>query len=395
MSGFGLGFGFGFYDFYDSDYSSDANGSFGNAQFVGGLGTDLFLSGNVGSYRYDGFGFYNDANDFFKFELLSARSVVVKSNENDVTVRLYDDRRRYLGRLEEDGYGGDYARAQGDKTGLAISLSPGNYYLRVSSDDATSYRINVDAAPDGDYRLADARRLDQLDCSKTVGGQVGQLDLGDSYRFRPGRSGPFTLSQTGGPRRVELQLYDDDQNLLASSAQVRRSLQDDRDYYLRVAATNASADQSYRVTLAPNPVYQGTRRADRLTGCADNEIFRGLAGSDRLTGRKGDDQLLGGADNDRLAGDAGNDRLSGGSGFDRLIGGSGRDIFVLGGSDGDLIRDFQLGIDRLELPSPLTFSDLSLTQQGQTVVLRVGDSNLANLMGIQVGQLSASDFFSL
>ena len=404
MSAFG--FGFGFYNFYDSDNNSDANGSFSNAQFLGNLRSDLNISGSVGGYSYYGlgFGYYSDYNDYFEFELSDDRNVVIKSDDNDVTVRLYDNQRRYIGRLDEDSYGGDYARADGYAEGLAVSLSQGNYYLRVSGgSDFTSYEIDFDAKSDDDYRLDDAQQLGTLNSSKRISGQIGELDFGDSYRFRPGRSGSFTIGQSGSQsdsqsgnlpnRRSELRLYDDDQDLIATgTAQLRRSLETDRDYYLRVAATDPQASQDYRLTLTPNPIYRGTSRADQLRGSADDEIFRGLAGDDQLIGQKGADQLLGGADDDQLQGDAGDDRLDGGSGFDSLSGGKGRDLFVLGGNDGDRIRDFQNGIDRLELPTSLTFSDLSLVQQGQNVALQVGNSTLANLIGVQATQLDASDF---
>ena len=395
MSDFGFGFGFyDFYSFYDSDNASDSNGSFGDAQFVGSLRSDFSLSGNVGGYGY-GFGYYSDFNDYFEFELLDNRNVVIKTDETDITVALYDHQQRYLGSLNEDGYGGDYARSKGDEVGLAVSLSQGNYYLRVNGgSNFTDYKIDLNAASDDDDRLNDAQRLGTLDCSKRLSGQVGQLDFGDSYRFRPGRSGTFTISQTdnlNNKRRPELRLYDDNQDLIATgSAQIRRSLADDRDYYLRVAAEDAEASQSYRVTLTPNSVYQGTSRDDRLQGCADDDILRGFAGNDQLIGQKGADQLLGGADDDRLQGDAGNDRLEGGGGFDSLSGGKGRDIFVL--RDNDRIRDFQDGLDRLELPKQLTFGDLSITQQGRNLALRFGDRDLASLVGLQATQLDASDF---
>jgi len=393
MSAFGFGFGF-----YDSDYSSDSNGSFSNAQFLGQLDSGLTISGTVGGYSYYGLGlgYYSDYNDYFEFELLDDRNLVIKSDETDVTVRLYDSQHRYIGRLDEDSYGGDYARADGYEEGLAVSLSRGNYYLRVSGgSDFTTYEIDFDADSDSDYQLNDAHQLGTVTCSKRISGQVGELDFGDSYRFRPGRSGSFTIGQTDNftNRRSELRLYDDDQDLIATgTTQIHRSLDHDRDYYLRVAATDPQANQDYHLTLTPNPVYRGTNRADRLRGCADDEILRGLAGDDQLIGQKGSDQLIGGADDDRLQGDAGNDRLDGGSGFDSLSGGKGRDLFVLGGSDGDLIRDFQTGIDHLELPNSITFSNLSIVQQGQNVALQVGNSTLATLVGVQATQLDASDF---
>lgn len=394
------GFGFGFYSFSDSDRSSDSNGSFNNAQFVGKLRSDLDISGSVGGYSYYGIGlgYYSDYNDYFEFELTDDRNVVIKSDENDVTVRLYDDRRRYIGRLDDQGYGGDYARNDGYAEGLAVSLERGSYYLRVSGgSDFTRYEIDFDAASDDDNRLEDAERLGTLNCSQRISGELGELDFGDSYRFRPGRSGAFTIRQDSanliGRRRPELRLYNDSEDLIATgSAQIRRSLDRSRDYYLRVAATDPETSQNYRLTLTPNPVYKGSSRDDRLLSCADDEILQGLAGDDQLTGNKGDDLLVGGAGDDRLQGDAGDDTLTGGGGFDVLSGGRGRDTFRLGGNSADRIRDFQNGVDRLELPNLLSFSDLSITPQRQNAVLRLGNRELAVLVGTPVAQIDASDF---
>ncbi|MBW4467878.1 MAG: hypothetical protein KME07_20825 [Pegethrix bostrychoides GSE-TBD4-15B] len=391
-------FGLGFYNFYDSDRSSDSNGSFRDAQYVGKLRSDLDISGSVGGYSYFGLGlgYYSDSNDYFLFELTDDRNVVIKSDENDVAVRLYDEDRRYIGRLDEDDYGGNSARDDGYEDGLAVSLERGYYYLRVSGGyDYSRYEIDFDAAADDDGSLDDAQRLGTLDCSKRISGRVGELDFSDSYRFRPGRSGAFSIRQTDNfsGRRPELRLYDQDQDLIATgSAQIRRSLKSDRDYYLRVAARDSRSNQDYRITLTPNPLYKGTNRDDRLRGCADDEILRGLAGDDQLIGNKGNDQLVGGAGDDRLIGDAGDDRLTGGGGFDVLSGGQGRDVFVLGGNNGDRIRDFKNGLDRLELPSQLSFSDLTLTQQGRNMAILAGNSRLAILAGTQLSQIEASDF---
>ncbi|MFO1091044.1 MAG: M10 family metallopeptidase C-terminal domain-containing protein [Hyphomicrobiales bacterium] len=58
------------------------------------------------------------------------------------------------------------------------------------------------------------------------------------------------------------------------------------------------------------------------------------------------------ADNDTLSGGTGNDTLIGGDGADLLSGGSGADHFVFKGLQemkGDVIQDFERGIDRVDL----------------------------------------------
>jgi D-alanyl-D-alanine carboxypeptidase len=95
----------------------------------------------------------------------------------------------------------------------------------------------------------------------------------------------------------------------------------------------------------------------------DNQML-GLGGNDRLKGGHGDDRVLGGQGNDalwgrdgddRLAGGAGRDVLTGGLGADTLRGGAGADTFVFRDAAhspifaGDVIRDFQTGVDDIDL----------------------------------------------
>jgi len=116
----------------------------------------------------------------------------------------------------------------------------------------------------------------------------------------------------------------------------------------------------------------------------------GTNANNTLMGSGLDDLIYGGTGADKLYGNAGDDILFGGSGLDKLFGGTGADVFIMdNGADQDQIRDFQLGIDRIDLsrwgmiyhPSELTitartggasigFGDLSLriwTDEGSTL----------------------------
>ncbi len=90
---------------------------------------------------------------------------------------------------------------------------------------------------------------------------------------------------------------------------------------------------------------------DYLSGGDGNDTVRGGSGSDELSGDAGDDRLFGGTGDDSLNGGDGADRLDGNGGDDVLTGGSGADVFVLarGGSDADIITDFEIGIDTLQI----------------------------------------------
>ena len=109
---------------------------------------------------------------------------------------------------------------------------------------------------------------------------------------------------------------------------------------------------------------------DILYGEAGNDRLYGDWGADRLDGGDGNDQLVGGDDQDILIGGTGGDVLNGGAGDDQLDGGTGRDE-LLGGSSidtmrggadddifffiyqgdaaGDLILDYESGVDRLNV----------------------------------------------
>lgn len=79
-------------------------------------------------------------------------------------------------------------------------------------------------------------------------------------------------------------------------------------------------------------------------------------GDDRLSGGDGNDTLFGGLGNDVLNGGADNDSLTGGAGSDQLYGGAGSDLFIFSslgdlgrGATRDFIRDFEHGVDQIDL----------------------------------------------
>jgi T1SS-143 domain-containing protein len=73
----------------------------------------------------------------------------------------------------------------------------------------------------------------------------------------------------------------------------------------------------------------------------------------------GDDVISGGAGNDVIFGQEGNDVISGGAGNDVLYGGSGNDTFMFEAlTDGlDIIKDFEIGQDNLDLTSLVSITD--------------------------------------
>ncbi|MEM6618272.1 MAG: M10 family metallopeptidase C-terminal domain-containing protein [Pseudomonadota bacterium] len=110
---------------------------------------------------------------------------------------------------------------------------------------------------------------------------------------------------------------------------------------------------------------------DMAYGGAGNDRLYGLDGDDFLFGQGGSDLLYAGAGIDHLFGGQGNDVLVGGAGYDQMRGGLGHDLFVTDGAGSDLIVDFDLAEDRLDLGG--TFTDWAALAGAITAV--DGDSD--------------------
>lgn len=120
----------------------------------------------------------------------------------------------------------------------------------------------------------------------------------------------------------------------------------------------------------------------------------GAAGADTLNGGFGDDTLDGGA---------GDDLLIGGKGHDHQTGGSGADIFLFHGRDGvDVITDFEIGVDQIELKGSRFCSadrdgdgvlgdEVTVEQWGDDAVLSYRHTTIV-LENVAAGDLSNDDF---
>jgi cysteinyl-tRNA synthetase len=101
---------------------------------------------------------------------------------------------------------------------------------------------------------------------------------------------------------------------------------------------------------AGDDVWLGGSSRDVFDAATGNDVFNGMAGNDVLRGGAGADTIFGDRGADRINGGGGSDTLSGGKGNDRLWGGADTDTFVFAkGGGSDTIKDFQDGIDRLQL----------------------------------------------
>ena len=83
--------------------------------------------------------------------------------------------------------------------------------------------------------------------------------------------------------------------------------------------------------------------------------------SGAISGTNNPDVIVGSLSADAIAGGNGNDVIVGTQGTDTLTGGNGNDVFfyIDGATQGDLISDFQVGNDRLDLSEPLRLAGYS------------------------------------
>lgn len=122
-------------------------------------------------------------------------------------------------------------------------------------------------------------------------------------------------------------------------------------------AASASGDVNVSLTSIENAT--GSANADTLVGTGRGNTILGGGGNDRVFGLGGADNLVGGDGADTINGGAGGDRISGGLGRDVLTGGTDGfvDTFVFSGladssttsAARDVIRDFQVGLDKIDL----------------------------------------------
>ncbi|MFB2934285.1 calcium-binding protein [Aerosakkonemataceae cyanobacterium BLCC-F154] len=148
-----------------------------------------------------------------------------------------------------------------------------------------------------------------------------------------------------------------------------------------------------------NDVVLGNAGDDVLNGNQGKDTLFAGDGDDLLHGGKDDDFLSGGVGKDTVSGDLGNDTLCGYIGNDSLFGGAGNDIFVLGAGQGsDVITDFAVGQDLVQLINNLSFADLSITQgsgsQVADTLIRVSATNelLASLSNVSASLITANSF---
>ncbi|WP_425040627.1 fasciclin domain-containing protein [Primorskyibacter sp. S187A] len=141
----------------------------------------------------------------------------------------------------------------------------------------------------------------------------------------------------------------------------------------------------------------GDGGTDIMLGGRGDDTVDGGDGNDIVLGGRDDDIVLGGAGDDILLGESGDDTMTGGTGDDYHIGGGGDDVFVFASGDGtDIIQDFRLGHDDLDV-SAFGFESFSALSGaidggfGFTEVKLDAETNVI-LLGVNANALDADDF---
>lgn len=133
------------------------------------------------------------------------------------------------------------------------------------------------------------------------------------------------------------------------------------------------------------------QRQRPVNGGSDGDSLEGGAGADTLRGGQGKDALDGGDGDDRVFGDRG---------ADTLTGGNGDDVFVFQDESGiDLVADFKLGSDQLEIASDVNGSGIidfasfldRVSDIAGNAVVDLGGGASITLVGIAKKDLDGED----
>ncbi|MDJ0631870.1 MAG: DUF4347 domain-containing protein [Xenococcaceae cyanobacterium MO_188.B29] len=151
----------------------------------------------------------------------------------------------------------------------------------------------------------------------------------------------------------------------------------------------------------------GNEGADVLFGNANrllpsqadggDDLIYGGDGEDYIDGKGGDDSLYGEGDDDYILGNIGDDLIDGGAGNDTLVGDDfyrdgGDDIFVLATEGTDVIIDFEVDNDLIELPATISFGELTISQDRQDTLIDYQSETLAVLRDVSADTITESSF---
>ena len=218
-------------------------------------------------------------------------------------------------------------------TALASAVIGGRTFLVVAAAGTDSLSV-LRTEADGSLTITDHL----LNTRETRFGDVAALEIvhhrGEVYVIAGGGDDGITVLQLLPDGQLVTRATIADTTLMSLDNVGAIAARGDGDG-IDIFVTSASEDGITRLRYDIGPAGQV------LTAGAGDSLLTGTAGADLLTGGAGDDRLLGGA---------GEDIIRDGAGSDVMFGGAGADVFVIA-HDGatDTIRDFEPGVDRLDL----------------------------------------------
>lgn len=362
-------------------YEIDANGTFGEAQQLSGLSaqvtqvlgvtqTDaqtLFMtdsgSGSIRAYEIGHNGamsqssFVNDTQGTYASQVMALGSATVMNNQYVISASQAD---RGVSAYRLDGSRMVNTGNAGVGEGLGI-MTPTD--MQVVEIGGRTFVLLASAPSDGvgqsgaitvmelaqDGNLVDTDHV--IDTAETRFGNVQSLEIVEA----DGRT--FVVAGGGDDGVTLFVLLPHGRLQLLGTLSGHPGLEN----ISSMAAHFANGTvQLYVASERESGVTEVTLDASHL-----GDILQADHGGETLVGGGRDDILIGGTGADHLIGSAGDDVLEDGLGVDTLDGGDGADIFVLRSDfTHDEIRDFQAGVDRLDLSAwPMLYN---ATQVGYT-----------------------------
>ena len=221
----------------------------------------------------------------------------------------------------------------GTPTALDTAVVAGQTYLVVAAAGSNTLSL-IAVGPDGSMRLTD-----------NIGDDLQSRVAGATAMAVVEHAGQTYVIAGGGDDGISLyQILPGGQFLalahLADTAAMGLS---------DVSAIAAQSTSTGIQIFVGSSSETGVTQLNYDPGAAGQTLLGGATGG-ALTGGANNDVLVGGAGSISLSGGGGNDTIIGGDSYDMLTGGSGADIFVVsGGGTSDLISDFTLGTDKIDL----------------------------------------------
>ena len=276
-----------------------------------------------------------------------------------------------------------------------IDFGSGNK-LVLANVDMSKLDVDDFTLPAGNFIVGTATG-DVIDGTTSPGLQPKATNETDVVR---GNGGNDSISSLGGDDLVEGGDGDDTLDPGTGADTVRGGTGNDT-----IIATADGSNDSFDGGAGIDTVSYATTGAGLLIDLADGKAraIGPQAGVDTLTdvenaaGGNGDDAMYGSAAANRLEGGAGNDTLDGKGGPDTLVGGLGSDTFVFStGYGADIVTDFEVGIDKLNLSLVASLTDLAAvmgkaSQSGKDTVIDLGNGDTLTLQGVTKASLTAGD----